>query len=245
MAVSPWGGVMEKMGVYARSPKANLVGSKVISADATEMTIEMDKATTAIGRVVDQTGKPVPGVHVYCSLYGPNSPPELYGRIYISTETDKEGKYTMPALPVGFRGEISVSHFNAAKNLYEAFEGPKFVVKAGENRIADTILKPATPKANDQSGKTSAEKPAGEKKPAEAPTGTGQAFENWPKLGETKQLSQLKEQIGKQAAPASTLLSLGSNLSVDKNGIIWDRGKPIGIWGVNGDDMRSTGMNHR
>ena len=53
----------------------------------------------------------------------------------------------------------------------------------------------------------------------------------------TKQLSQLKEQVGKQAAPALPLRSLGNNLLVDKNGVIWDQGKPVGHWGVNGDHI--------
>ena len=27
---------------------------------------------------------------------------------------------------------------------------------------------------------------------------------------------------------------------VDKNGIIWNGDQPVGIWGVNGGEMRST-----
>jgi hypothetical protein len=58
------------------------------------------------------------------------------------------------------------------------------------------------------------------------------------------QVSQCGEQVEAMqscfppvATPTPPLRPLGSNLKVDKNGIIWDQGRPVGIWGVNGDRM--------
>jgi hypothetical protein len=39
-------------------------------------------------------------------------------------------------------------------------------------------------------------------------------------------------QAGSQFTPTPPMRPLGANLMVDKNGIIWDRGKPVGSWGV-------------
>ena len=41
--------------------------------------------------------------------------------------------------------------------------------------------------------------------------------------------------------PTPPLRPLGKTLMVDKNGIIWNGGHPVGIWGVNGGEMRSEG----
>ena len=43
-----------------------------------------------------------------------------------------------------------------------------------------------------------------------------------------------KGKAGKQAAPTPPLRPLGKGFMVDKNGIIWDQGKAVGIWGVDG-----------
>jgi hypothetical protein len=37
-----------------------------------------------------------------------------------------------------------------------------------------------------------------------------------------------------QIVPTPPLRPLGSNLMVDKNNIIWDQGRPVGIWGIDG-----------
>jgi hypothetical protein len=38
--------------------------------------------------------------------------------------------------------------------------------------------------------------------------------------------------VGRQAKPTPPLRPLGNKFMVDKNGIIWDQGKAVGIWGV-------------
>lgn len=47
-------------------------------------------------------------------------------------------------------------------------------------------------------------------------------------------LSRLEERVGLPVEPTTRLRPLGSYLKVDKNGVIWDGGRPVGIWGVNG-----------
>ena len=43
-----------------------------------------------------------------------------------------------------------------------------------------------------------------------------------------------KGKIGKKAKPMPPLQPIGKGFIVDKNGIIWDQGKAVGIWGVDG-----------
>jgi hypothetical protein len=43
-----------------------------------------------------------------------------------------------------------------------------------------------------------------------------------------------KGKAGKQAKPTPPLRPLGKGFMVDKNGIIWDQEKAVGIWGVDG-----------
>jgi hypothetical protein len=49
-----------------------------------------------------------------------------------------------------------------------------------------------------------------------------------------KKKRKVKKQVGKQAAPTPPLRPLGKDFMVDKNGIIWDHGKAVGTWGVDG-----------
>ncbi len=44
---------------------------------------------------------------------------------------------------------------------------------------------------------------------------------------------------GSQIVPTPPLRPMGSDLMVDKKGIIWDRGKPVGLWGIDGGKTKS------
>ena len=44
----------------------------------------------------------------------------------------------------------------------------------------------------------------------------------------------------KQIVPTPPLRPLGTNLTVDKNGIIWQEGKPVGRWGVGGRGVKAS-----
>jgi hypothetical protein len=41
----------------------------------------------------------------------------------------------------------------------------------------------------------------------------------------------------RRLTPALPLEPLGKDLMVDRKGIIWERGKPVGIWGIDGCEM--------
>jgi hypothetical protein len=56
-----------------------------------------------------------------------------------------------------------------------------------------------------------------------------------------KKKATKKGKVGKQAKPTPPLRPLGKGFIVDKNGIIWDQGKAVGIWGVDGP-ARSSSM---
>ena len=75
----------------------------------------------------------------------------------------------MSGLPIGFEGDQTyLTWYNPAKNIFEVFDGPKFTVRAGENRLPDAVLSPATKKKSEKdSGKTSAVKPASDDKAIE------------------------------------------------------------------------------
>ena len=53
-----------------------------------------------------------------------------------------------------------------------------------------------------------------------------------------------KGKAGKQSAPTPPLRPLGKGFMVDKNGIIWDHGKAVGIWGIDGP-ARSRSITER
>jgi formylglycine-generating enzyme required for sulfatase activity len=47
----------------------------------------------------------------------------------------------------------------------------------------------------------------------------------------------LEERAGLSGKPTTRMRPLGRHLMVDEHGIIWDGGRPVGIWGVNGSPM--------
>jgi len=49
-----------------------------------------------------------------------------------------------------------------------------------------------------------------------------------------RRLSRLEKRL--PGEPTTHLRSLNNHLTVDEHGIIWDRGKPGRVWGVNGGD---------
>jgi hypothetical protein len=67
-------------------------------------------STTVSGRVVDSSGKPLPGRKVGVALAGGST---LYLKsMYFSyvTRTDDQGRFTLKGAPVGSKGHFSVSH---------------------------------------------------------------------------------------------------------------------------------------
>ena len=69
-------------------------------------------------------------------------------------------------------------------------------------------------------------------------------WETKERLGDTGQLERVtthpRMAEEKQIVPTPPLRPLGTNLTVDKNGIIWDRGKPVGRWGVGGRGVKAS-----
>ncbi len=144
-----------------------MAGSQTVAKGDSQVMIELSPAATAAGRVLDAAGRPVAGVRVHYYFFA--SPSTEHCWFSVDAETDKGGKFTMSGLPIGFEGnEVSVIWYNPAKNIFEVFDGPKFTVRAGENRLPDAVLSPATKKKSDKdSGKTSAVKPASDAKTIE------------------------------------------------------------------------------
>jgi hypothetical protein len=51
-----------------------------------------------------------------------------------------------------------------------------------------------------------------------------------------RRLSQLEKPREQPAQATTGMVPLGSHLMVDRHGIIWDEGRPVGTWGVNGSE---------
>jgi len=49
-----------------------------------------------------------------------------------------------------------------------------------------------------------------------------------------RRLSQLETRVELRADPTTRMRPLGSRFMVDENATIWERGRPVGYWGVNG-----------
>ena len=50
-----------------------------------------------------------------------------------------------------------------------------------------------------------------------------------------RRLSQLERQIESRNEGSAKMRPLGSRFMVDENGIVWEHGRSVGYWGVNGD----------
>jgi hypothetical protein len=132
--------------VYAGSDSANLACLQAVTEDQNEVTLVVDKAATVVGRLVDAAGRPLSGMSVGAEFVLPQMPP---GSIALWAETDKEGKYKLSPLLPGWRGEMRCHRLSDTEYHYEYFTGPKIVVQAGENDLADTIPQPLDPVPND------------------------------------------------------------------------------------------------
>ncbi len=54
-----------------------------------------------------------------------------------------------------------------------------------------------------------------------------------------QRISELEKTMGRTRGQTETQMRpLGSRMMVDQNGIIWEHGRPVGIWGVDGADPR-------
>lgn len=62
-----------------------------------------------------------------------------------------------------------------------------------------------------------------------------------------RRLSQLEERLSQPVQTTGRMRPVGSRLMVDENGILWDHGRPVGIWGINGGEpaMRRYPANPR
>ena len=95
--------------LYAISENG-LAGFAPLAEKATEVKVIVSPSTTVSGRVVDSSGKPLPGRMVGVALAGGST---LYLKsMYFSyaTRTDDQGRFTLKGAPVGSRGHFSVRH---------------------------------------------------------------------------------------------------------------------------------------
>ena len=98
-----------KLLMYARSPKGELAGYATAGDDDdTGVVVVARPAATARGRVVDSANKPRAGVRIHCWMnfhLGAVEGPSGAGQY---TDTDPEGRFILPGLPVGALCRVSV-----------------------------------------------------------------------------------------------------------------------------------------
>ena len=71
-------------------------------------------------------------------------------------------------------------------------------------------------------------------KPEKATNGRTTGITPWPDMANQQPLRP-EERLGPPGEATTRMRPLGRHLMVDEHGIIWDGGRPVGVWGVNGD----------
>ena len=107
--------------VYARDPEGTRAGFASCAADAREIEVPIGKAATVNGVVLDDVGKPRPGLRVrFLMRSGPV--PNTAGVIRGLVVTDADGRFTFSGLAVGTHCEVAVSPTGG----FSPDNGPKF-----------------------------------------------------------------------------------------------------------------------
>ncbi|MCE5303163.1 MAG: hypothetical protein LLF97_08655 [Planctomycetaceae bacterium] len=57
-----------------------------------------------------------------------------------------------------------------------------------------------------------------------------------------RRVLQVEQHTQTPRSPTASLRPLGDDLQVDQDGIIWQKGRPVGVWGVNGDRDPSSSI---
>jgi hypothetical protein len=126
----------DKMHVYARSPDGTLATIVTIGDDDEETKILLAAAGQLKGRIIDKAGNPVAGVRAGCRLViGPEDKPHAQSGLY--TETDKDGRFTLPGLVLGARCTVSASTNKASERLKELM-----IDRAETQDLGDLIFDP-------------------------------------------------------------------------------------------------------
>jgi beta-lactamase regulating signal transducer with metallopeptidase domain len=107
--------------VYARDPEGTRAGFASCGADAREIEVPIGKAATVNGVVLDEVGKPRPGLRVrFLMRSGPV--PNTAGVIRGLVLTDADGRFAFSGLAVGTHCEVGVS----PRGGFSPDNGPKF-----------------------------------------------------------------------------------------------------------------------
>lgn len=127
----------DSMILYARTADGALAGSAKISREDRDVTIPVSAAATARGRFVDGSGTPVASLRVYCAMAtGPRG--HRAGSATLIAQTNEEGIYTFPGLPVGARCEVYCSQPMSGTHTAGLFE----VEKPGPIAVPNGVIDP-------------------------------------------------------------------------------------------------------
>jgi protocatechuate 3,4-dioxygenase beta subunit len=112
----------------ARSP-SNWVGTKRISKDDVEATIEMQPGVKVTGRIVDAEGRPAANAEVFGGFRCSDPASGIHWHFCYfpaKVKTDADGRFTFVAMFPNSKGELSISRYNDDQKAYQTFPGPEF-----------------------------------------------------------------------------------------------------------------------
>ncbi len=145
---------LDKIFIVAHDVAGNQAGSAMLSEDDKFCEITVAHAATIAGRVIDETGKPIAQALVQCSTHLPANLARQLGdkdpaaqpsrAVNYNAHTNADGKFTVPAVPVGAKSALYVS-WNDRSEGWKNFE----VTEAAALSAGDIVLKPRPRRRSD------------------------------------------------------------------------------------------------
>ncbi|NLE61371.1 MAG: carboxypeptidase regulatory-like domain-containing protein, partial [Planctomycetes bacterium] len=155
--------------VYARDVEGLSATSVKVGDDQENVTVPLVPAAKATGRVVDETGKPLAGQQVHCSLSIRVGDASAWMPGFAQPSTDANGIFSVPGLPDGAHCDVLL--LNPARSSFE--QAYAFDVRGSENiDIPDLIARASEPvPATRPAGVSNApRRPSATSRPATRPT---------------------------------------------------------------------------
>lgn len=105
---------LDRMVVLGRDVNGNLAGSAILTEDDQRCDLKLSPAATIVGRVVDESGKPLANARVQCSLSVPLPGQDAADRAVVRfmAYSAADGKFSLPAVPVGAQCTLYVNWNN-------------------------------------------------------------------------------------------------------------------------------------
>ncbi len=131
--------------VMAKDRDGKVAGYRFVEKAGEEVKVTLDTATTASGRVVESSGKPVVGRRVQLSISVPVTPESTF-RTFDFTTTDAQGLYLFAGLIPGTRCEALINHQDG-ENHSNRVSVEKFTVNGPDPITIPDVTIPGQPES--------------------------------------------------------------------------------------------------